>query len=232
MVVELPVLPRAAFDAQVAYRLINSKFPPISLFDDVASNEEFEAVYAVQALTNPRLRQEVGDLNRVPRERRPFDIPGCSYALGPFVHVNESGSRFSAGQFGVFYAAETMATGIAETRYHQQRYFQGVADLKYDRIQMRGLRVVFTASLLNIYSPRHDEYGWHDAEDYSSAQQLGDALKQADEHGVFYASVRDKGKPCYALFSPHLINSVVQTGHYEYQWDGKRIVNVLKIVQQ
>ena len=150
MVVDPAALPRAAFNAQVGYRLINSKHPPISLFDDVASNEDFEAVYAVQALTNPRLRQEVGDLNLVPRKRRPFDIPGCSYALGPFVHVNSSGSRFSAGQFGVFYAAKTMATGITETRYHQQRYFQGVADLKYDRIQMRGLRVVFTASLKNI----------------------------------------------------------------------------------
>ncbi len=232
MVADLAALLRTAFSAHVGYRLISSKYPPISLFDDVASNEDFEAVYAVQALTNPRLRQEVGDLNLVPRERRPFDIPGCSYALGPFVHVNSSGSRFSAGQFGVFYAAETMATGITETRYHQQRYFQGVADLKYDRIQMRGLRVVFTASLVNIYAPRIDTFGWYDAEAYNAAQQFGDVLKKADEDGVLYASVRDQGKPCYALFSPHLINSVVQTGHYEYQWDGQRITNVLKIVQQ
>lgn len=232
MVVDLAALQRVAFAAQVGYRLINSKHPPISLFEDVASNEDFEAIYAVQALTNPRLRQEVGDLNRVPRERRPFGIPGCSYALGPFVHVNGSGSRFSAGLFGVFYAAKTMATGIAETRYHQQRYFQGIADLKYDRIQMRGLRVVFAASLVNIYSPRLDACGWHDADDYSAAQQFGDVLKKVDEDGVLYASVRDQGKPCYALFSPHLINSVVQTGHYEYQWDGQRIANVLKIAQQ
>ncbi len=232
MVIDLKTLPRAEFEAQTAYRLINSKYPPISLFDDVASNDEFDAIYAVQALTNPRLRLEVGDLNRVPRERRPINIPGCSYALGPFVHVNDSGSRFSAGQFGVFYAAETMATGIAETRYHQQRYFQGVADLKYDRIQMRGLRVVFTASLVNIHSAQWQTCSWHDARDYTAAQQLGQAVKKADEHGVFYASVRDEGKPCYALFSPHLIHSVVQTEHYEYQWDGHRIANVLKIVQQ
>lgn len=232
MVASLAALPRAVLNAQVAYRLINSKHPPINLFDDVASSEDFDALYAVQALSNPRLQQEVGDLNPVPRARRPFGIPGCSYALGPFVHINGSGSRFSAGLFGVFYAAETIATGIAETRYHQQRYFQGVADLKYDRIQMRGLRVVFSASLLNIYAPRVDAYGWYDADDYSESQQFGAALKKADEDGVLYASVRDRGKPCYALFSPHLISAVVQTRHYEYQWDGKRIANVLKIIQQ
>ncbi len=232
MVTDLAALPRATFKAQVGYRLINSKYPPIHLFNDVASNEDFDALYAVQALTNPRLRQEVGDLNLVPRERRPFGIPGCSYALGPFVHINSSGSRFSAGLFGVFYAAETIATGIAETRYHQQRYFQGVADLKYDRIQMRGLRVVFSASLVNIYCPSVDADGWYNPDDYNAPQQFGAALKKADGDGVLYASVRDDGNPCYALFSPHLISIIVQTGHYEYQWDGKCITSVVKIVQQ
>ena len=32
-----------------AYRLVNSKFPPIALFDDVANPDEFEALYQIQA---------------------------------------------------------------------------------------------------------------------------------------------------------------------------------------
>ena len=36
-----------------AYRLVNSKFPPIALFDDVANPEEFEALYQTQALDCP-----------------------------------------------------------------------------------------------------------------------------------------------------------------------------------
>lgn len=38
-----------------AYRLVNSKFPPIALFEDVADADEFEVLYQIQALTNPRL---------------------------------------------------------------------------------------------------------------------------------------------------------------------------------
>ena len=32
-----------------AYRLVNSKFPPIALFDDVADAEDFDALYQIQA---------------------------------------------------------------------------------------------------------------------------------------------------------------------------------------
>jgi hypothetical protein len=43
-----------AGQALQAYRLVNSKFPPIALFDDVANADEFEVLFEIQALTNPR----------------------------------------------------------------------------------------------------------------------------------------------------------------------------------
>ncbi len=105
-----------------SYRLVNSKFPPIALFDDVASDEEFDALYALQALTNPRLQNEVGNLNLIPRSEIPFGITGCAYATAPFTHVNPQGSRFADGAFGVLYLADSMDTAVAEVRHHQQAY--------------------------------------------------------------------------------------------------------------
>jgi RES domain len=229
--VELDKLPPVPLQRQEAYRLISSKFPPIAIFDDVASNEEFEALYRVQSRTNPRLLDAVGEIHRVPRHRRPFGIPGCNYALAPFVHINMEGSRFSQGEFGVLYAAEQMPTAIAETRYHQERYLQQQLNsrLKYDRLVMRGLKLVFSASLLNIYKPRVDQHGWYDPEDYSAARELGAAVKAADKDGILYASVRLDGEPCYALFAPDLVHSVIQTTHYEYLWDGSRISAAIEL---
>src|SRR5258705_221801 len=83
-----------------AYRLVNSKFPPIALFDDVADADEFELLFEIQALTNPRLKNEVGQLELIARSEIPFGIAGCSYAIAPFTHVNPAGSRFSDGSFG------------------------------------------------------------------------------------------------------------------------------------
>lgn len=223
-------LPQKKFRDKTAYRLVNSKFPPIAIFDDVATNDEFEALYRLQAKTNPRLLDEVGHIRLIKPERRPFGIAGCNYALAPFAHINRLGSRFSRGEFGVLYAAEKMDTALAETCYHQQRYFQTqVRGLKYDRIVMRGLKLKFSASLFNICSPKIDRYGWYDAHDYTAARRLGEAIKQADNEGLWYDSVRKPGTDCYALFSPHLIKSVLQTQHYEFAWNGKRIDAVIQL---
>lgn len=231
--VELDALPTSERHRQEAFRLINSKFPPIDIFDDVASNEEFEALYRLQSHTNPRLLNSTGQINLVPPERRPFGIPGCNYALAPFVHLNTQGSRFSRGEYGVLYAADRMATAIAETRYHQERYLQQQLNgrLKYDRLVMRGLKLVFSAALVNICEPRVEQYGWYDPRDYSAAQALGAAAKSSGRDGILYESVRLRGSECYALFSPDLVHSVVQTAHYEYLWDGASISAVIELSQ-
>ena len=51
--VNLSQLPDLNSEQSQAYRLVNSKFPPIALFDDVANPEEFEALYQTQALDCP-----------------------------------------------------------------------------------------------------------------------------------------------------------------------------------
>lgn len=229
-VLHLNELPQKRFREKTAYRLINSKFPPIDIFDDVASNDEFEALFRLQAKTNPRLLDEVGHIRLVKPEQRPFGITGCNYALAPFTHINSLGSRFSRGEFGILYAAETMDTALAETHYHQQRYFQTqVRGLKYDRIIMRGLKLKFSATLFNICSPKIAQYGWYDALDYTAARAFGDAVKHADKDGIWYESVRKSRHSCYALFSPHLVKSVVQTQHYEFVWNGERIDAVIQL---
>lgn len=216
------------FANQTAYRLVNGKYPPIAIFDDVADQDDFDALFAVQALTNPRLQNDVGDLNRVPPEERPWGIPGCNYALGPFVHVNPAGSRFSSGDFGVFYCADRMATALAETRYHQERYFQRVEGLKYDRIVMRGLKVQFSATLCDITpSSRHPL--WHAPDDYRASQQLGQQLREQGKPGLHYESVRAADSYCYALLSPLPIEAITPSAHYEYIWDGERIAHTLTI---
>ncbi len=223
-----PTLPRLQLKQQSAFRLVNSKFPPIHIFDDVADQADFDALFVVQALTNPRLQQQVGQLNRVPEDQRPWGIPGCNYALGPFVHVNPAGSRFSNGDFGVYYCADHIHTAIAETRYHQERYFQNVKGLKYDRIVMGGLKTEFSAELLDI-SPAGKQPRYHHPDDYRPAQELGSHLKSHQETGLRYESVRAPGTLCYALLNPKAITSVVPSCHYEYIWDGEKIAHILTI---
>ena len=48
------------------YRLIPSHFPPVGIYDRVANPADLAAVFAVENLTNPRLRQEAGAISLVP----------------------------------------------------------------------------------------------------------------------------------------------------------------------
>lgn len=215
---ELPDLPA---DPLQAYRLINSKFPPIALFDDVANATEFDALFQIQALTNPRLLNEIGVIELIPREQIPFGIPGCSYATAPFTHVNPQGSRFSDGNFGVLYLADTLETALAEVSYHQNTYWSKVENLSYERFVFRGLSCRFTeakmkdATVLAVTDPIYQ------AEDYTHSRQLGKTLKAAGCPGLKYHSVRSAGNHCWALMTPMPVISIHQTVHYEMIWNGR-----------
>ena len=214
---ELPVL---GSNQITGYRLVNSKFPPIAIFDDVASAEEFEAIFELQALTNPRLRNTLGDLNLVPSQEIPFGIAGCAYAVAPFTHVNPAGSRFSDGSYGVLYTADGPTTALREVAYHQEFYWKNVPELHFDRIVLRALICNFDEEGLvdglvvdaadPIYSPSS----------YAASQALGRALRDQGVRGLRYRSVRSSEATCWGLFSPNSMKSIVQAGHYEMIWNG------------
>ncbi|MGA4532053.1 RES family NAD+ phosphorylase [Ectopseudomonas chengduensis] len=225
MLGDLPVLEGESLQA---YRLVNSKFPPIALFDDVADAEDFEALYQIQALTNPRLQNEIGRLELIPRDQIPFGIPGCSYATAPFTHVNPAGSRFSNGNFGVLYLADRMDTAIAEVRHHQERYWSNVPDLNYERFVFRGLTASFSDSGMRDATamPRSDAI--YAPDDYAHSNQLGSELKREGCMGLRYHSVRSTGNICWALMTPRPVTSIIQSAHYEMIWSGQ-IISVSRI---
>ena len=219
--VALGTLPELEPEERRGYRLVNLKFPPIDLFDDVADASEFQALFQIQALTNPRLQNEVGRLELVALAEIPFGIPGCSYATAPFTHVNPTGSRFSDGSYGVLYLADILDTAIAEVRHHQQRYWTNVIGLSYDRFVFRGLSCRF------IEAGGRDATGVpladpiYDSDDYGHSQALGRAAKREGCEGLRYNSVRSPGNHCWALLTPRHVSSVIQNAHFEMIWNGE-----------
>jgi len=211
------------------FRLVNSKFPPISLFDDVADESEFELLYELQAMTNPRIQTEVGNLNLIRRSEIPFGITGCSYAISPFAHINPAGSRFSDGQFGMLYLADTMTTAITEVAYHQGRYWAGVHGLDYDRLMFRGLRFKVGNIDWHDATTLKQSDAIYDRQNYTASRALGQALYKAGAQGLRYHSVRKPGALCWGLFTPKPIKSAIQSTHFEFIWDGRAISAIHRV---
>src|SRR3546814_10144429 len=100
----MPGAPRSPVDWPAAVRLIESKYPPIDLFEDLAEPEDWELLAAAEAKTNPRIAETIGNLDLVPVERRVAG-PGARYVMAPFTHCSpDRPGRFHDGHFGAYYA--------------------------------------------------------------------------------------------------------------------------------
>ena len=96
-----------------AQRLEQEPEPPL-LLRRVADAEDFEALYALEAMSNERSRQELGQIDRVPRHERLFG-PGSGPIMAAFTHVNVLGSMIFAGMSGSA-VADAAGLGVIEIR--------------------------------------------------------------------------------------------------------------------
>ena len=207
-----------------AWRIVPSRFPPVGVFDRIADPTDLDAVFALEALTNPRLREEIGALKRVPSGRR-LSGPGSTPVMAAFTHLNPQGSRFSDGSWGVFYAARSVATAVEETVHHRQRFLAATAEPACE-LSMRCYRTSLDSRLHDLRG------GWpaaHDPDSYVASIALARALRTADSNGLVYDSVRHRGGECLAAFYPDVVAPCVQAQHLIYRWDGTRIAQVLEV---
>ncbi|HJP97152.1 MAG TPA: RES family NAD+ phosphorylase [Rhodanobacteraceae bacterium] len=209
---------------QRAYRIVPSRFPPVGVFDAIADPKDLDALYQIEALTNPRLREEWGELSSVPKEHR-VSGPGATPLMAAFTHVNPEGTRFSDGSYGVLYLAHEFDTAVEETVCHRERFLAATHEPPID-LTMRTYVSGVHGTLSDIRG------GWkaeHDPASYAASQKLGAVLRAAGSNGIVYDSVRCKGGECAALFYPDLAKPCVQGKHLMYRWDGENISQVLEV---
>ena len=209
---------------QQACRIVPTRYPAVSLFDRVASAEDFEALYALEAMTNERARDEIGHIERVPQDQRLFG-PGSGPIMAAFTHVNVLGSRFSAGTYGVFYVAHDRATAVAETRHHHGKFLAATAQGPM-HLPMRLYHVAVDARLHDLRPAGAVDAAVYDPVDYSAAQALGGRLQTAGSAGVAYRSVRHERGQCVGLFKPRGASACLHAAFLLYAWDGQRFVDI------
>lgn len=221
MIVTLPDTHHVAW--RPSYRLIPSRFPPVGLFDRVADPADLEAVFYVENLTNPRLRQEAGDISLVPVEER-ISGPGTTPIMAAFTHLHPEGGRFSDSTFGAYYAARSLDTAIAETRHSRARFLArtGEAAIEID------MRTYLTDVIGDLHDIRglNDPTGIYHPDSHAAGQALGRALKAENAWGIAYDSVRHRGGECVAVFRPRALSNCRQGPHFCYVWDGVQITTV------
>ena len=179
---------------------------------------------AIESLTNPRINEEIGNLDLVNPEDR-VSGPDTSTIMAAFTHPNPNGSRFSDGSYGVFYIANCIETAIAETKHHREiflkRFSQRAsnfdmrvycADIDGNFHDIRNKQSVFPKIYLN--------------NNYSLSRKFAKNLRNNGSYGIAYNSVRDSNGECIAIFRPPVISNVRQERHLSYIWNGIEIESI------
>ncbi|GAA0856624.1 RES family NAD+ phosphorylase [Aliiglaciecola litoralis] len=213
-------------DWEKLHRLVPSHFPPIDLFENVASPDELEIVFAIESITNDRLREDVGDLALVPEEER-VSGPGSTPVMAAFTHISIP-TRFTDGtEYGVYYGARDLNTAFAETIFHRDKFLAATNEPDTELT----MRCYINKVALELHDVRGDEFESLYTDDYVAPQEFAKEIRAQGSNGLLYRSVRDEGGECVAAFKPKAVTIPVQGGHYKYIWSGKkqRIENILEI---
>jgi len=206
-----------------SYRLIPSRYPTVALYDAIADPADLEVVFAIEALTNARIRDELGDLQLVAPEER-VSGAGSTPVMAAFTHLNPDGSRFSDGSYGVYYAAQSLETAIAEVSHHRAAFLARTDEPAID-IDMRLIAAPVDADLHDLRELGPAAAGLFDPRFYAKPQALGRRLREGGSSGVLYPSVRHAGGFCVGIFRPRALGRARVGAHIALHWDGQRITH-------
>ncbi|MBR1219245.1 RES family NAD+ phosphorylase [Bradyrhizobium sp. U87765 SZCCT0131] len=197
---------------QPAHRLIPSQFPPIGLFDTVATAADLDAVMDLVGWTNDRLVAE--RIHRLPQSEWVFGVPNASIVMAAFLHVAPGGMRFNGPDLGAWYAADHLRTAAAEVGHHLRRetVARGIP-------AMRRTYRAFSATLRGRYRDIRGQQAAHAplyaSDSYTASQAFGEELRAAGGAGIVYDSVRLRGGVNVVAHRPRNVTAIVQTDHYE-----------------
>jgi hypothetical protein len=217
----------ADIDWKPSYRVVSSKYPMVSVYDRIADARNFQAILEVEALTNPRVREEAGDYRKI----RPQDAvvgPGSTPVMASFAYSGPS--RFTDGSYGVYYAAREEETAIAESRYWTQMFLSATNEPSID-VDKR----VYAARIRGSYDDlrgRSKRSRVYDPESYAYSQAYARKLYQGNEvDGIVYNSVRRDGGQCVCVFRPRLVTDCRVSAYLQFRWDGSRIIGMAEITR-
>jgi hypothetical protein len=147
----------------------------------------------------------------------------------PFRYGHKSSSRFRrAGEKpGIFYAAESVATAIAETAYWRLRFYSRSPDFQPPSTTVEHSAISVTVvmyRMLDLCAPPYLVAAslWMAHDDYSACQLFAAEARVIDTQALRYASVRDPHhRANVAIFDASVFGDPAprnaQTWHFRYE---------------
>lgn len=195
------------------YRLIPSRFPPVSVYRDLVASEQVEALVEVENKTNPRLRLQ--DRLMARREGPKLDSAMLqNWNLAPFTYENPEGTTFFAPERSCLELADTPQTALAVSIARRSRFLSRTKE-PASGLDMRMLKTPVDGRFIDLRQVSAElpqEQRW----------SLGEALP-ADVDGILFRPAERPTATAIAVLKGQVLGRSIQTTHYRFEWNGVRI---------
>lgn len=199
-----------AFEGEL-FRLIPSRFPPVSVYEGLVANDRIADLVEVENTTNPRLQSEQ-------RLRAAYPDPAepklQNWNLAPFKYLNPEGSRFFEPTRPALEMADDRQTALAMSVARRQTFLSRTAegpiglDMRMFKTPVKGRFLDFRDHSLDLSRDERWELG----------RQV-----HPEADGVVYHPPERPSATCYAILRGDILGRTLQTVHYRFVWNGTRI---------
>jgi RES domain len=167
---------------------------------------------------------------------RPVAAAEPHYLLAtPFRYSSPFPSRFRRPHHGgIWYGAETLRTAAAEVAYWRWRFLLDSEGLRGSELHTE--HSFFQARVeglaIDLVAPPWDSLAalWTQDRDYTATHALGDAARNAGLHWLRYASVREPGGHCGAVFSVQAL--ALHAPHWPQTWHCKTTAHSVWLLRE
>jgi len=208
------------------FRIISSVFPPVAIIERLSTPDDLEIAFAIESMTNDRVRAEIGDLYLVDKSEW-VTGPGATVVMAAFTHIGRK-SRFSDGSYGVYYAALDEQTAVVETVFHAERRLR-VTNEPAIELDIRCYNGKVLEPLDDIRGKAFAHLRDPDMNTWETCQRFGAKRREIGSFGLLYKSARHPGGECVAGLRTKAVSRPTQSKHLRYCWNGSRIDRVMSV---
>jgi hypothetical protein len=195
------------------YRLIPSRFPPVSVYEGLVANDRLEELTKVEDLTNPRLKSEARIADAA-GENSKSSARLQNWNLAPFAYGNPEGSTFFNEERPCLEMAANRQTALAISVTRRQRFLERTSEAPIG-LDMRMFKTPVEGLFLDLRA--------YDAEDiYGRGREIGARLPDGVD-GILFRPIERPTATAISVVSGLVLGRTLQTVHYRYMWNGQRI---------
>jgi hypothetical protein len=197
------------------YLVIPSRFPPVPLYTRLGDAEIQAAAEAVEAKTNPRLREEARLAKGPPLES---EHQLQNWNLAPFAYANPAGTTFLGPQYRVLELVASQQAALARALLRREAFLASTEEPPV-RVEMRLIKRSVCGRFADLSSAPPDP-------DLKARRELAADIYDSEMKGILFACPELGGGRAVAVFDGAVLGRAIQSDHYRFDWNGSAITKI------